>query len=164
MMNGVSQIREHLLEELELCVRTVETLLTKVAEEEWSYRPAENMRSLFELVHHLISIPITDLAILQERSQEEVVEVEERYVHLKNPDDIAVQYRSNYEVLRNYMLGLTEDELLHKATKAFYLEHSTLQIKWLIEIVTHSYHHRSQLYNYLKQSGHDLHFSLLYGG
>jgi len=161
-MNGVEQIRDHLLDELELAVRTVESLLARINQDEWEYRPADNMRSLLELAHHLVSIPASDLAILQEKTQAVVEQIENSVKVMKDPQELAARFRANYDQLREYMLSLSEDELLNKSTKAFYLEHGVVQIKWLIEIVTHSFHHRSQLYNYLKQKGHELQFFMLY--
>ncbi|MGZ9584333.1 DinB family protein [Paenibacillus marinisediminis] len=162
-MNGVAQIRDHLLDELALAVRTVDQLLISIKPEEWGYRPADNMRTLLELAHHLVSIPASDLAILQEKSQADVERVETSVSEVKDPQELAARFRVNYDLLRTYMLSLSDDELLNKSTKAFYAEHGVVQIKWLIEIVTHTFHHRSQLYNYLKQSGHQLHFFMLYG-
>ncbi|UHA73545.1 DinB family protein [Paenibacillus sp. 481] len=162
-MSGVAQIRDHLLAEIDLAVRTSEALLARITPEEWEYRPADNMRTLLELAHHLVSIPASDLAILQEKSQAEVEQVEMSVSGMRDPQELAARFRANYEQLRVYMLSLSEDELLNKSSKAFYLEHGMVQIKWLIEIVTHSFHHRSQLYNYLKQSGHELQFFVLYG-
>lgn len=161
-MNGVLQIRDHLLDEMELAVRTSESLIKRIKPEEWSYQPKENMRTLLQLVHHLVSIPASDLAILQEKSQPEVAEIENRAGSITDPEQLAKQFRDNVEVLKDYFLSLGEEELLQKSTKAFYMEHGTVQIKWLIEIVTHLFHHRSQLYNYLKQAGHELHFAMLY--
>ncbi|WP_188997868.1 DinB family protein [Paenibacillus nasutitermitis] len=162
-MSGVMTFRDQLLEELELAVRTSAALITRISPEQWDYRPADNMRTLLELVHHLVSIPASDLAIMQEKTQEEVQNVEGQISGLSEPEQLAQLFRQNYETLHAYITSLSEEELLHKSTKAFYLEHGMVQSKWLIEIVTHSFHHRSQLYNYLKQMGHDLNFFMLYG-
>lgn len=162
-MSGAAPIRDHLLDELELAVRTVDALLNRIKPEEWSYRPAENMRTLLELAHHIVSIPASDLAILKEQAQPDVERIENRVNGIQDPNQLANQLRTNVEELRTYMLSLSEDELLHKSTKAFYAEHGVVQIKWLIEIVTHTFHHRAQLYNYLKQLGHPLQFFMLYG-
>jgi len=162
-MSGVLAVRDHLLDELDLAVRTSEALIKRIKAEEWDYRPRENMRSLLELVHHLVSIPASDLAILQEKTQPEVEQAENRVHALTDPQELAVYLRENVQQLRAYMQSLSEEELLHKSTKAFYLEHGVVQIKWLIEIVTHTFHHRSQLYNYLKELGHELQFFVLYG-
>lgn len=162
-MSGVMQIRDHLLEELELSVRTSENLIKRIQPEEWVYQPQDNMRSLLQLVHHLVSIPASDLAILQESTGQEVEKIEASVTEISDPVELSNRFRSNYEALKEYMTSLTEDELLNKSTKAFYLDHGAVQIKWLIEIVTHTFHHRSQLYNYLKQQGHELQFFVLYG-
>lgn len=162
-MSGVMHIRDHLLEELELVVRTSEALIKRIGNEEWSFQPQDNMRSLLQLVHHLVSIPASDLAILQEKTEQEVGTVENSVAEIMDPEELANRLRSNYEALKTYMTSLSEVELLTKSTKAFYLDHGSVQIKWLIEIVTHMFHHRSQLYNYLKQRGHELQFFMLYG-
>ncbi len=162
-MSGVMHIRDHLLEELELSVRTSEALILRIKPEEWAYQPQENMRNLLQLVHHLVSIPASDLAILQESTQQEVEKIETSVAEMTDPEELANRFHSNYEALKQYMITLTEDELLNKSTQAFYLEQGSVQIKWLIEIVTHTFHHRSQLYNYLKQQGHELQFFMLYG-
>jgi Uncharacterized protein conserved in bacteria len=161
-MSGVMQIRDHLLDELELAVRTSENLIKRIRPDEWGYQPRENMRTLLELVHHLVSVPASDLAILQEKPQPEVAQVENRVADVTDPEQLVQEFRRNVDALRQYFVSLGEEDLLQKSTKAFYLEHGTVQIKWLIEIVTHLFHHRSQLYNYLKQSGHELHFVMLY--
>ncbi|MFD7523460.1 DinB family protein [Paenibacillus chitinolyticus] len=161
-MSGVLQIRDHLLDELELSVRTSEALIRRIKPEEWEFTPGENMRTLLQLVHHIAALPASDLAILQEKSQPEVELVENGAQDITDPEQLAKRLRTHFDTLKAYMVSLSEDELLNKETKAFYLEHSMPQIKWLIEIVTHLFHHRSQLYNYLKQNGHELNFFMLY--
>lgn len=68
-MNAVHTLRDVLLHEMETGIRSTCLLLQKVKETDWSYRPADNMRSLKELADHLIAIPETDLAIMQEKSK-----------------------------------------------------------------------------------------------
>ncbi len=163
MMSGVFQMRDHLLDELELAVRTTGNLLARIKPEEWDYRPHQEMRTLLEVVHHLVSIPATDLAILQEKAQPDVQAIEEGISQITDAQQLAEQMRVNFASFKQYMQSLTADELLHKSTKAFYMEHGMVQSKWLIEVTTHTFHHRSQLYSYLKQLGHDLNFFVLYG-
>ncbi len=162
-MSGVTQIRDHLLEELELAVKTGSSLIALIKDGEWDYRPQDNMRSLVELTHHLVAIPASDLAIMQERSESEVAQVENAAAGIRSPEELQARYESNLAAFKDYFLSLSEEELLGKTTKAFYAEEGMVQIKWLIEVVTHSFHHRSQLYNYLKQNGHELSFFMLYG-
>lgn len=161
-MNGVMQIRGHLLEELELAVRTSEGLIKRIKTEQWDYRPQDNMRTLLQLVRHLALIPASDLAILKEGTQQEVEAVETSLNEITDAELLAQRLRHNFEAAKNYFESLTEEELLQKSSKAFYMDHGNVQIKWLIEIVPHMFHHRSQLYNYLKQLGHELQFFVLY--
>jgi uncharacterized damage-inducible protein DinB len=161
-VTGVMEVRNHLLHELELAVRTSGSLIGRIQPEQWSYQPKENMRNLLQLVQHLVGIPATDLAIMQEKTQSEIEQIEKEIDAIQTPDELIQRFETHYRAFQTYMMGLSEEELLHKSTKAFYSEHGSVQIKWLIETVTHSFHHRSQLYNYLKQIGHDIEFFVLY--
>jgi uncharacterized damage-inducible protein DinB len=162
-VNGVMQIRDHLLQELELAVKTSGSLIQRIKPEEWGYQPKENMRTLTQLVQHLVTVPASDLAIMQEQTQPEIDTIEKSAASITDTSELAQRFHTNYEALQTYMISLSEEELLNKSTKAFYSDHGMVQIKWLIETVTHSFHHRSQLYQYLKQLGHELHFGMLYG-
>lgn len=161
-MKGIMEVRNHLLQEFELAVRTSSSLIRRIESEQWSYQPKDNMRSLLQLVHHIVTIPATDLAIMREKSLPEVEQIEKEVEGLRDPEELIRWFEAYHKTFRTYMMSLSEDELLNKSTKAFYLDQGSVQIKWLIETVTHSFHHRSQLYNYLKQIGHELHFAMLY--
>ncbi|WP_018883720.1 DinB family protein [Paenibacillus massiliensis] len=161
-MSGTFQMRDHLLQELETGVRTGAELIRRIRPEDWAYRPQDNMRSLQELVHHFVQITASDLVIMQEKGEAEVGEVENRLSGQDDPEQLATILRSNFEGYKDYIVSLSEEDLLNRSTKAFYAEHGHLQAQWQIETLTHVFHHRSQLYNYLKQLGHELHFSMLY--
>ncbi|SEB07682.1 DinB family protein [Paenibacillus sp. 276b] len=161
-MNGTLQIRNHLLNELETGVRTGASLIRLIRPEDWAYRPQDNMRSLVELVHHFIQITASDLAIMQEKSEAEVGVVENSLSGIEDNEKLEATLWGNLEVYKAYIVSLSEEELLNRSTKAFYMEHGHLQAQWQIETLTHVFHHRSQLYNYLKQQGHELNFFMLY--
>ncbi|WP_339240331.1 DinB family protein [Paenibacillus sp. FSL R5-0517] len=161
-MNGTLQIRDHLLTELETGVRTGASLIRLIRPEDWSYRPQENMRSLVELVHHFIQITASDLAIMQEKDEAEVGLVENSLLGIQDIEKLEATLWSNFESYKAYITGLNEEDYLNRSTKAFYMEHGHLQAQWQIETLTHVFHHRSQLYNYLKQQGHELNFFMLY--
>lgn len=161
-MNGTLQIRDHLLNELETGVRTGASLIRLIRPEDWAYRPQDNMRSLVELVHHFIQITASDLAIMQEKSEAEVGVVENSLSGIEDNEKLEATLWGNLEVYKAYILSLSEEDLLNRSTKAFYMEHGHLQAQWQIETLTHVFHHRSQLYNYLKQQGHELNFFMLY--
>ncbi|OWA35458.1 damage-inducible protein DinB [Saccharibacillus sp. O16] len=161
-MSEALQIRDHLLNELETGVRTTEALVRRIRLEDWDYRPQDNMRSLPELVHHLVMVPRSDLAIMQEASAEEVGSIESSLGAERDPEKLAAVMRESFELYKAHIISLSAEDLLNRVTKAFYAESGHKQIQWQIETLTHLFHHRSQLYNYLKQLGHELHFSMLY--
>ncbi|KQY91713.1 damage-inducible protein DinB [Paenibacillus sp. Root52] len=161
-MNGTMQMRDHLLRELETGVRTGASLIRLIRPEDWAYRPQDNMRSLVELVHHFIQIMASDLAIMQEKGEAEVGQVENSLAGIEDIEKLEATLWSNLEAYKAYIVSLSEEDLLTRSTKAFYMEHGHLQAQWQIETLTHVFHHRSQLYNYLKQQGHELNFFMLY--
>lgn len=161
-MSGTFQVRDHLLKELELGVRTGASLIRLIRPEDWAYRPQDNMRSLTELVHHFVQITASDLAIMQEKSESEVGEVENRLSGMQDVEKVEAALWGNFEAYKDYIVSLSEEDYLTRSTKAFYMEHGHLQAQWQIETLTHVFHHRSQLYNYLKKLGHELNFFMLY--
>jgi len=161
-MSEVAQIRNVMLEELEHGVITTQRLIQLIKESDWEFQPKGNMRTVVELVYHLVSIPATDLAILQEKSGDEVNQIEEELEGIKDAGKLSEIMQKNYEQLKAYMTSLSDDDFLNKATKAFYSDHAALQMKWLMEITTHTYHHRAQLFNYLKELEYDINFFILY--
>lgn len=161
-MSAINEMKGHLYHELDVAIRTTRELLEKVKAEDWDYRPRENMRTLLELAHHLVLIPITDLAILQEQSQEEVHAYYNEIEGLDNPTELGAHFEQGAAALKAYMDDLTDTDFLHKETKPFYLESRKKQAAWLTEIVTHVFHHRAQLFTYLKQLGYEVSMFDLY--
>jgi uncharacterized damage-inducible protein DinB len=163
-MNHIKKITDLLIEELELAVKTSINLILRIEDRQWNYRPKENMRSLVELVHHLVSIPLSDLTcLMEEKSEKEYRKIELDIEEIRDPAKLGTQMQTNFEKLKEYTLALSDDDLMNKITKPFYFEQGGhIQIKWLMEIVTHTYHHRAQLFNYLKQLDHDINMFDLY--
>ncbi|MBT2765454.1 DinB family protein [Paenibacillus sp. ISL-20] len=162
-MSQLNEMKQLLFEELELIVRTSSNLIDKISAEHWDYRPAHNMRSLQELVHHLVSVPSTDLLILQEKSEAEIRELEASIATDGVEKDKLISWMTKgLADVKSYMNGLTDEEFMQKKTKPFYLEHGSTQAKWLIEIVTHAQHHRAQMFNYLKAQGYEVSMFDLY--
>jgi uncharacterized damage-inducible protein DinB len=155
-MEAVKELKELLYEELELIARTTSGLIEKISPEDWDYRPREHMRSLQEIVWHLVAIPSVDLLILQEKSQEEVRALEAQIEAGTDKEHLIESMRSGLDELKQYMDKLSDEEFLTRKTKPFYLEHGSVQAKWLIEIVTHAQHHRAQLFTYMKQKGYSV--------
>jgi uncharacterized damage-inducible protein DinB len=155
-------MKKYLFDELELIVKTTSGLIRKISPEDWAYQPRENMRSLLELVQHLISIPAIDLCILQEKSEDEVRRLDAVFAEVCEPESLIQCMEQGLSELKSYMEGLTDEDFLHKKTTPFYLPHGSEQAKWLIEIVTHAQHHRAQLFTYLKTQGYEVNMFDLY--
>ena len=71
---------------------------------------------------------------------------------------LARRRRGRVRVLR----GLSDTEFMTREGKAFY-GHVDPLWSWLLDIVTHTYHHRAQLFTYLKQLGLPVDMATLYG-
>ncbi|QTD41818.1 DinB family protein [Sporosarcina sp. Te-1] len=155
-MNAVEILRNELIAELQLGIRSMEGLLRKVQEKDWQYQPADNMRSLKDLAQHIISIPEADLYIFQGRDQEAIQKIEQKYNELDSADDMIKAMHNGFEEYKTYILSLSEVDFLSKKTKPFYLEEGEIQVHWLVEEVSHLFHHRGQFFTYLKQLGYDV--------
>jgi uncharacterized damage-inducible protein DinB len=160
-MNATVSLTEILLEEFYNVVRTTSNLLKKADQSVFDFRPADNMRSFLELANHLVQISHVDLAILQEKSEKDIRELEKK-LSAANVGELTHVLEEGYHLLKSYFLSLTEEEFLKKETKAFYAEKGMTQAKWLVEIVTHAFHHRAQLFTYLKQTEHEVNMFDLY--
>jgi uncharacterized damage-inducible protein DinB len=159
-VNQVDVLRNVLFEELEVGVRSTTNLVRKVKSGDWDYRPRENMRTLRELVHHLVMIPEIDLAILRESPEKEVQQIEGR--DLPDAEAMCETMKDGCDHLKDYFMTLSDEDYLTKETRPFYLDKGSTQAKWLTEIVTHTFHHRAQLFNYMKQLGYDINMFDLY--
>ncbi|WP_078392647.1 DinB family protein [Shouchella patagoniensis] len=161
-MNAVDVLRNELLHELEIGVRSMEGLLKKVKSEDWEFRPAEHMRSLKELAQHIVAIPEVDLNIWQEQDQETIQGLELKYNKLESTDALIQAMNDGFNEYKAYMTSLSDQDFLMKKTKPFYLEKGEIQAHWLVEEVSHLFHHRGQFFIYLKQLGYDVNMFDLY--
>ncbi|GGP11828.1 DinB family protein [Oceanobacillus neutriphilus] len=161
-MQAISMLREELLEELELGIRSMAGLLNKVEEKDWPYQPAENMRNLRELARHIVSVPEVDLNLWQEKDEKEIRDLEAKYERLESAEELINAMNPGFQLFKTYMLSLSDEDFLTKKTKPFYLEDGETQAHWLVEEVSHLFHHRAQFFNYLKQLGYDINMFDLY--
>ncbi|MFD2615414.1 DinB family protein [Paenibacillus gansuensis] len=162
-MSNVFIIRDHLLHELEHGVRTTRGVVQRIQPDQWEYRPKENMRTLLELTRHLVMLPATDLAIIREmQGGPEFERIEGDVQGITDAQQLSGLMQEQFEAMKDYFLSLTEEEFLDKYTKPFYADQGSVQVKWLIEVVTHVFHHRAQLFNYLKELGHEINMFDLY--
>lgn len=161
-MEAVQELKELLYAELEHIVTTSSRLIQKIDPADWEYRPRDTMRSLREIVQHLVSVPAVDLLILQEKSQEEVRRLEAKINADLDKDRLIGWMTTGLHDVKQYMDKLSDEEFLHRKTKPFYLENGSVQAKWLIEIIPHAQHHRAQLFTYLKVRDYEVNMFDLY--
>ena len=149
-----------LLAELERIARSCCHILRQAAPEHYDFAPVRGMRTLHELSNHLAQIPLVDLRILRSSKQDEVRELEESLLR-EDADGWCALLREGYSEVRQYMENLSFDAYENNSGTAFYGRTQT-NAQWLLEIITHLYHHRSQLFTYLKLLGYPVNTKTLY--
>lgn len=150
---STEKLRDLMFSELYVAVRTTKELLKKVSEEDFSYQPNEKMRTLLELANHLVQIPFVDIAIGQEKTEEEIRQLEKE-LYSSDVMELGEVMEKGFVELKAYYGSLTEEEFLGKVTRPFYFSpdmEGHTQAKWLLETTTHAFHHRGQFFNYLKE-------------
>ncbi|AYK08200.1 DinB family protein [Brevibacillus laterosporus] len=161
-MSNVVKLRDELFHQMNVAMKSTILLLQKIKEEDWGYRPALNMRTLHELACHLVAIPEVDLLIMQEKGEDTIRQIEQKYNRLDTAKSLAQEMEQGYLMCISYLLAMSEDEFFNKKTTPFYHEHSASQAHWFTESVTHMFHHRSQLFTYLKLRGYEVSMFDLY--
>ena len=161
---SVSKMKEVLFSEWDVAVRTISNLLMKVQDKDWDYRPRENMRTLLELANHLVQIPAVDLAIGQEKNEQEVRNLENK-LRSGSAAELIDVLNNGYQDFKSYYDSLSDTDFFERVSKPFYfgdeMEGHT-QAKWLTESTTHIFHHRAQFFNYLKELGYEVNMFDLY--
>jgi uncharacterized damage-inducible protein DinB len=149
-----------LLAELERIARNCCQILRLARPDDYQFSPGRGMRTLFECCNHLAQIPLVDLRILRGAKQDEVRELEESL----NREDVEAWcelLREGNSEVRRFMETLTFDAYENGSGTAFYGRTQT-HAQWLLEIVTHMYHHRAQVFLYLKLLGYPVDTRTLY--
>jgi uncharacterized damage-inducible protein DinB len=151
--------QQNLVKGLQQLSGSLEELFSQI-QTDTTWRPRENMRTLLELANHLAQIPALDLAILQ-GSSEPAVRAMESTLTVLDPSELIHTWHLGLARVTEYFNGLTEEEFEQKVSTAFY-GHKATQAEWLLEIITHTYHHRAQLFTYLKLLGRPVDMFTLY--
>jgi uncharacterized damage-inducible protein DinB len=149
-----------LLHALERLNGSLEELFAQIPETDRTWRPRDNMRNLLELANHLAQIPAVDLLILQGGSQEQVRDLEAR-LWRDQPSALFAVWREGVEAVGAFFKSLTPERFQTEIGRAFYGHEAPLK-EWLMEIITHAYHHRAQLFTYLKILGRPVDMYTLY--
>lgn len=156
--------RSLLLTELQFIVKNCERLLAMLKPEHAEYRPpaAEGVRvrSLSELANHLAQIPQVDIALMRGLSEEEVGRLE-RDLYRRDPQDMIKVMRDGHAELNRFMEQLPMAQYEAGSGTAYYGRTQTYS-GWLLEALTHMFHHRAQLFTYMKLLGYPVDTRTLY--
>jgi len=154
-----------LLRELEWISGSCARLLALAKPDDLDFRPRDNMRTLRELGHHLAQIPAIDHAIMRGLKQEEVQAEEDKLTREAEERTLPAGWQgvigSGVKDLARFMETLPMNEFEAGSGSAFYGRTQTYA-QWLLETVTHLYHHRAQFFTYLKELGYDVGTRTLY--
>jgi uncharacterized damage-inducible protein DinB len=143
--------REAMIRHLKGVGQSSAVLIRLCPREQVEFRPAEGMRSLGELVDHFAAQPLVDLAVLQ-GSPRPVTETIEETLHSARPGEWAEIFERGIRAAEEYFGSMSEEDFEGRTTRAHYgTAHP--QSVWLLDIISHIYHHRGQLYVYLKMLG-----------
>ena len=149
-----------LLNELEHVLRNCRMIIDLIKPDDLGYRPAASMRSLEELINHMVQIPSIDLLIMKGAEEKEVQDREKK-LFARSRDELYAVIATGIEDMTRFMESMGLDEFETGTGLAFYGRSQTFQ-QWLLETVTHVYHHRAQLHMYLKLKGYPVDTNTLY--
>ncbi|HDX9577140.1 TPA: DinB family protein [Bacillus pseudomycoides] len=145
------------LHQLEIAIHSTILMLEQITYTELQQRPLKNKRSLFEICTHLSLICHADFLILNEASKEELDTFYTQHT-LHTLEEVHQTTKEGFQLLSKAFqtYSLTElEEVTHSYWGASYS-----RFEWLLEIIAHFYHHRSQLHTLLAEHVKDPQISL----
>jgi len=156
--------RSLLLSELAFIVKNCERLLGMIRPEHADYRPVAaegvRIRNLSELANHLAQIPQVDTGIMRGLPEDEIQRLERELLR-REPHELIKVLREGHAELNRFMEQMSMAQFEAGSGTAFYGRTQTYAA-WLLEVVTHLYHHRAQLFSYLKLLGYQVDTRTLY--
>lgn len=152
--------QQDLFDELQTLRRSLVKLLPEMPPHAEDWRPHEAVRTAWEVANHMVQIPAVDTAISQETSHAAIQAMERELTADTVEGLLAIWDRGVAEATAHF--GAMEPEQFeNQETTSFYGARMTAKA-WLLGIVTHTYHHRAQLFTYLKLKGRPVNMSHLY--
>ncbi|GMR66971.1 MULTISPECIES: hypothetical protein [Bacillus] len=131
------------LHQLQVAVDTSIQMLNQYKVDELKIQPIHSKRSLFEMCAHLSLICHADLLILNGSTEKEL-----RIFYLEHtPETIAYMQQimiEGYNLLSKTFLSYSQEELAEVMTAYWGVSYS--RFEWLLEILSHFYHHRGQVH------------------
>ncbi|TDL98251.1 DinB family protein [Macrococcus brunensis] len=112
-------------------------------------------RTCQELLNHIVLLPEADYRLSQGASKEEI----DQFTHywqkeLTSTEMLEARLDLSFSILKDAYKELEPEELMVKTTSYWGAKYN--QKEWLLVILTHLSHHRSQLYTFLKTEGEQI--------
>ncbi|MGG0176039.1 DinB family protein [Gottfriedia acidiceleris] len=148
---------ENVIHQLSLCVKSVLEMIDLINEEDLTFRPVKDKKSMGELVQHLCELIGADMEIMSGASQEIMVKYYTG-VECKSLVEMKSLLQKNFHELKEFYFNLKEKDLVEKTTSYWGLQYS--KFEWLLEILVHFTHHRAQLHMLLVQKKGDINIGL----
>ena len=153
--------KQEIISVFDEAARTTKNLLKLVPWEKLSYKPHEKSYSLLELLNHIASAELFFVNGIV-RNDWGAEGDEGKGMEFKSRDEMIKVFDENHKESVRLIEELPEGELLAKHVKTpFKMEGTALRM--LIMSLEHTYHHRMQLFMYLKLLGLSVNTMTIYG-
>lgn len=148
---------ESVIHQLKFSVDSVIHMINCLSDDDLHYRPMVNKKSIGELVQHLCELIQADLLISSGATR---LEMEEFYtsVNYHSIVDLKALLSRGIEQLINTYKLYNEEDLKQKKSSYWGVEYT--RFEWLLEILVHFTHHRSQLHTLIVLKKGDMKVSL----
>ncbi|MGG3269579.1 DinB family protein [Priestia aryabhattai] len=137
---------ERVFNQIQVNIRSVTTIINDVTEEELAYRPLPHKRSIQELLQHLCLICTADYHISLGYSADKMNDF-----YLQHPSYTKLELKAalidGFNQLKAAYSSFDERKLFSPQTS--YWGCTYTHFEWLLEIQSHLYHHRAELYTLL---------------
>lgn len=141
------------LHQIRIAIDSVDEMLNQLSETDLESTPIHGKRTYAELLSHIALICQADLLISNEATSTEM----QLYYEKNTPTTIAEIKQSllaNYDELVETFSGYSEEELFEQKKSYWGVRYT--RFEWLLEILSHVYHHRAQLYAYMSMDLRDV--------
>lgn len=142
--------RKEVLHQLSVAIESSINMLEQAPDDLLDWKPAENKRSVRELFVHLALLCKADYFIMEGHSQKYMKEFYlQAQPHTKQ--EIKECMSDSFHFLSEVSAKFTETELNEQ--KASYWGTVYSRFEWLLQILSHFYHHRAQIHSFLVING-----------
>ncbi|MBE1553033.1 DinB family protein [Sporosarcina limicola] len=131
------------LHQINIAVKSIIEIIDKLEDSDLQKRPTPTKHSIGELLEHITMICRADSLIADGASKEEM-HTFYTSASLNTLDEMKEALLNNYQLLEDKYEQFTEDELQQVTTSYWGITYTYYE--WLLEIISHLYHHRGQLH------------------